>query len=113
MTPPHGCGSGVWYGRKLAFGFAANMNDNILYHARAHRQTPDNADAEREIVRANPPAPPGRGKNRSLDEHISPEQVRHIRSSHSRLSDEHTHVNGKATSTASWYGINPKPQVNT
>ena len=33
VTAPHGCGSGVWYGRKLAFGFAPNMNDNILYHA--------------------------------------------------------------------------------
>ena len=29
------CGSGVWYGRKLAFGVSAqDMNDNILYHAR-------------------------------------------------------------------------------
>ena len=37
VTAPHGCGSGVWYGRKLAFGFAQNMNDNILYHALATR----------------------------------------------------------------------------
>ena len=37
VTAPHGCGSGVWYGRKLAFGFAPNMNDNILYHALALR----------------------------------------------------------------------------
>ena len=35
VTAPLGCGSGVWYGRKLAFGFAPNMNDNILYHALA------------------------------------------------------------------------------
>ena len=33
VTAPHGCGSGGWYGRKLAFGFAPNMNNNILYHA--------------------------------------------------------------------------------
>ena len=32
------------------------------------------------IRRAVVPAPVGRGKNRSLDEHIPPEQVRHIRS---------------------------------
>lgn len=44
--------------------------------------------AERAISKANPPAPPGRGKKRSLDEHISPEQVRHIRAVHSKLTDD-------------------------
>ncbi len=34
VTAPLGCGSDSWYGRKLPFGAsAANMNDNILYHA--------------------------------------------------------------------------------
>ena len=33
VTAPLGCGSDGWYGRKVPFGFAPNMNDNILYHA--------------------------------------------------------------------------------
>ena len=37
VTAPHGCGSGVWYGRKLAFGFAPNMNDNYHYRFKQHR----------------------------------------------------------------------------
>ena len=37
VTAPLGCGSGGWYGRKVPFGFAPNMNDNILYHALAAR----------------------------------------------------------------------------
>ena len=35
VTAPLGCGSDSWYGRKVPFGFAPNMNDNILYHALA------------------------------------------------------------------------------
>ena len=40
VTAPLGCGSDGWYGRKVPFGFAPNMNDNILYHALARPRTP-------------------------------------------------------------------------
>ena len=32
---PSAAAQGGWYGRKVPFGFAPNMNDNILYHALA------------------------------------------------------------------------------
>ena len=45
-------------------------------------------DAERAIAKANPPAPPGRGKTVTRDNGITPEVTRQIRSAHAKLTDD-------------------------
>ena len=51
VTAPLGCGSDSWYGRKVPFGFAPNMNDNILYHALSTRPPQPTARMPRFVVR--------------------------------------------------------------
>ena len=69
VTAPLGCGSGVWYGRKVPFGFAPNMNDNILYHAlarpRAPRPDPPLSPRKQRVFRIGPE--PSRARSGEAD----------------------------------------------